>query len=222
MSSPTPVALVDDHTLFRKALVGLVNGMGDYCVVLEAGNGREFKQGISAGPLVELAVVDLHMPVMNGYETLEWIRDNCPEVRALALTFDGSEDTVTKALRAGARGFLRKDVGPDEFRLALDQVRTAGCYHTDLVRHNLARHADGRTSREREQARLQGMLTPREREFLRWLASTEELSYDDIATRMGVNVRTVHSFRDDVCDKLEVHSKTGLVLMAIRSGLVEI
>lgn len=224
MGATTPkhaVALVDDHTLVRKGLVGLISSLGDYEVVLEAGNGKEFQKELSGGPHVDIAIVDLHMPVMDGYDTIAWIKETSPELRAIALTFEHSEDAVIRAVRSGARGFILKDIEPLELKCALDSLMLTGYYHTDLVQSGLMNSFGGRTAQEREQARVLGMITPRELEFLKLVCSAEEPTYERIGDVMDVHRRTVDGYRQALFDKFDIKSKTGLVLFAMKWGIVK-
>ena len=220
MSDPEriPVALVDDHTLVRKGLIELVQQSDEYQVVLEAANGRELIAALPH-PGLRLAIVDLNMPVMDGFETLAWLKENQPDLPALALTFDGSEERVIRAVRAGARGFILKDIEPLELRAALHSVLTTGYYHTDLVHHTML-NSGMRTEVERTRDRLLDKLTDKERRFLELLCDEREYTYEEVAEKMGVHRRTVDGYRESTCRKLKVRGKVGLVLVALKYGLV--
>ncbi|HOZ41040.1 MAG: response regulator transcription factor [Flavobacteriales bacterium] len=215
-----PIAIVDDHILVRKGLVELINGIGGYLVVLEASNGLELVRALEKGPDVQLALVDLNMPVMNGFETLAWMKQHAPSIRPLALTFEGSEEAVVKAVRNGARGFLLKDIEPEVLRFALDRVMEAGYYHTDLVHNSLVNNMDQQTSHERAKAEILAQLSPRELEFLRMLCDPDEHTYEEIGAAMNVHRRTIDGYRETLFRKLGVKSKTGAVVYAVRWGLL--
>lgn len=218
----TPIALVDDHNLVRKGLVALVNSLDGYHVVLEAANGKELVAALADGPAVELAIVDLNMPVMDGYATIGWLARNRPEVKPIALTFDGSEDAVIRAIREGARGFLLKDVEPDIFKLALDCVRYTGYYESDLVRRIIDTTNEPKTSYERQRERVLEAVTPRELEFIKLACAPEEYTYEEIAVRLGTKASTVESHRKHVFDRFGIKSKAGLVIFAYRWGIVKV
>ncbi|HEX2617201.1 MAG TPA: response regulator transcription factor, partial [Flavobacteriales bacterium] len=184
-------------------------------------NGLELKEAMSGGPEVEIAIVDLNMPVMNGYETIAWIHASCPGTRPIALTFDGTGDAVIKAVRNGARGFILKDIEPTELKLALDSVAQTGYYHTDLVNHSLLTNFDNKTSYERQKAKVMGTITPRELEFLKLVCSADEPTYERIAEQMVLHRRTVDGYREALFEKFGIRSKTGLVLFAIKWGIIE-
>ncbi|HOP44269.1 MAG TPA: response regulator transcription factor [Flavobacteriales bacterium] len=219
-TAPIPVALVDDHTLVRKGLVELIQQSGEYEVVLEASNGREFIEALPH-PDLRLAIVDLNMPEMDGFETLAWLKENQPGLLALALTFEGTEERVIRAVRAGARGFILKDIEPLELRAALRSVLTSGYYHTDLVHHTML-NSSMRTEEEKTRAKLLARLTENEVRFLELICDDRELTYEQVAEEMGVHRRTVDGYREHICNKLKVRSKVGLVITAVRYGLVEL
>ncbi len=216
------MALVDDHHLVRSGLAATVNNLGGYRVTLEAGHGQELVEALMAldGPAPRIAIVDLNMPVMDGYETIAWLRKNRPEVLPLALTFDATEDALVKAVRAGARGFLLKNARPQVLKNALDALVIVGYYYTDEMHGTLQEHPGLKTRQEQERERVHQQITPREMEFLRLVCSPEEYTYEKIAEMMGIHRRTVDNFRIGLFEKFAIKSKTGLVLFAMRWGLV--
>jgi two-component system, NarL family, invasion response regulator UvrY len=224
MSQPheTQVAIVDDHTLVRKGLIELVNGLEGYQVVLEAGNGAEYQQAVNGGPRIDLAIVDLNMPVIDGYETIRWINAQCPETKPLALTFEANEDNVIKAVRNGARGFVLKDIEPAGLKSALDNIRDTGYYHTDLLHQSLMHNFDKKTSAEREHDKVLERVTAREMEFLKLVCDPREFTYEEIADLMSVGSRTAHGYRNSLAQKFGLKSKTGLVLFAVKWGIVKV
>jgi two-component system invasion response regulator UvrY len=217
------VALVDDHHLVRAGVAVMVNTLGGFRVALEAAHGRELverlRERARAGmPPPAIAIVDLNMPVMDGYATLQWLRTNEPAIRALALTFDGGDDAMVRAARCGARGFILKNARPDQLKAALDDLVTTGYHYTDEVSDALQR--DGHRMRLSE-AHVHELLTPREREFILHVCSENEPTYDEIAALMGIHRRSVDNHRASVFTKFHIKSKTGLVLFAMRYGLVK-
>lgn len=220
------VALVDDHHLMRNGLVATVNALGGFRVTLEAGNGRELIDALEAntqqgGAAPVIAIVDLNMPVMDGYETIAWLRANAPHILPLALTFDATEEALVRAVRAGARGFLLKNTRPEVLKFALDSLISMGYYYTEATHEVLQRPPDGKTREERELEEVMAKISPRELEFLQLVCSDEELTYEEIARLMGITRRSVDNFRVSLFEKFTLKSKTGLVLFAMRWGLVK-
>ncbi|MGV3636822.1 MAG: response regulator, partial [Flavobacteriales bacterium] len=203
------VALVDDHHLMRTGLVNTVNAMGDYRVTLEAGNGAELVDRLTAmdlnGPdAPTIAVVDLNMPVMDGYATMRWLGEHAPNVLPLALTFDATDDAMVRAVHAGARGYVLKSEQPHVLRTALDSLVNTGYYYTQEM---MAVHLRGTQEMRREElsrARVMERITERELEFLTLVCDEAELTYDAIAERMGVQRRTVDNYRSSLFEKFDL------------------
>lgn len=218
---PHNIALIDDHHLVRNGLAAMVNAFGNYHVTIEAANGQEFIRALSGVEEPAIAIVDLHMPIMDGYATIAWMRANTPDILPLALTFDAADDAMVKALRAGARGFVLKSTRPPVLRIALDSLLLTGYYHSDDLHAALIEKQGLKTSYEREQAKVLEHITPREMEFLILVCAPEEYTYEQIADQMAVHRRTVDGFRQGLVDKFGIKSKTGLVLFAMKWGVVK-
>jgi DNA-binding NarL/FixJ family response regulator len=216
-----PIALVDDHHLVRNGLATMINGHKGYAVVLEASNGKEFIDALDMERLPEIAIVDLNMPVMDGYATITWLKEYAPSVRPLALTFDASDDAMVRAVRCGARGFLLKNAPPELLRKALDSLILTGYYQSDDMHRTLMENPEMKTGDERQHQRILEKITPREMELLMLVCSEDELTYEEIAGEMGVHRRTVDNFRVSLFSKFNLKSKTGLVLFAMRHGLIK-
>ena len=216
------MALVDDHHLMRSGLAATVNNLGGYRVTMEAGHGGELVEALEKPGTAEpaIAIIDLNMPVMDGFATLAWLREHRPNVLPLVLTFDATDDAMVKAVRTGARGFLLKNTRPEVFKLALDSLLLTGYFYTDAVHGSVQRNPDLKTREERERERVLEQITPREMEFLLLVCDEAEFTYEQIADRMGVHRRTVDNFRIALFDKFNIKSKTGLVLFALRWGLL--
>lgn len=218
----TPVALVDDHTLVRTGLVGLVNRLGGYKVVLEAEDGEEFTRALATAPTIEIAIIDLNMPVMDGFATISWLHRTHPSIKSIALTFDGSEEAVIRAIRNGARSFLLKNMKPDRFKLALDRVRDTGYFANDHLGNYPAEAADTRSAYERERSRILTELTPKELAFIKLACSPAEYTYEEIAVLMDTKPSTVETHRKHVFEQFNIRSKSGLVIFAYRWGIVKV
>ncbi len=216
----TAIALVDDHHLMRAGLVGMVNGLPGFEVTLEAANGKELIELLRDATPPAIAIVDLNMPVMDGYATIAWLREHAPNILPLALTFDATDDAMVRAVRAGARGFVLKSARPQVLKNALDSLLLTGYYYTDASHDVLTRHPEMKTREERERDKVVADITPRELEFLHLVCDESEPTYEEIAARMGVHRRTVDNYRIALFDKFNIKSKTGLVLFAMRWGLM--
>ncbi len=210
------IILVDDHILLRDALATLI-GSFDECKVIDvAANGRELINSLEKGKLPDLVLLDLNMPEMDGYETAHWLQKNHPEIRIIILTMFDSEIALIRLLQAGVRGFLKKDVHPVELKNALIAVAEDGYYYSNQTTGKLAsllqKNYNNHASLERS------MLTGREIEFLK-MASTD-LTYKEIAQKMKITPRAIDGYRDALFEKLDVKSRVGLAIYAVKNGIV--
>jgi two-component system, NarL family, invasion response regulator UvrY len=211
------VVIADDHVLVARAIAGLVEQMQKYEVLYVAENGKKFTEwmkGRKTGP--DIVLLDINMPYMNGYETAAWIKENIPQTSILALTMLNDEPSIINMIRAGASGYLLKDVHPAELEKALDMVLARGFYYTDFVANKLIKtFTEDETPKE-----TPVKLNERELHFLT-LACTEK-TYKEIAHDMGLSSRTVEGYRDQLFVKLNIKSRVGLALYAIKEGLVRV
>jgi two-component system, NarL family, invasion response regulator UvrY len=156
------------------------------------------------------------MPVMNGMETAKWLKQNYPQVYVLMLTMYDSEFTLINLLRAGVKGFLKKDVHPDELRSALHSVMRTGFYyssHTTGKIINLFQNDPANTNI----SLLNSMLSEDEMSFLRLLCTDK--TYKEIAGELKLNPRSLETLREQLFTKFDVKSRVGLAMVAIRNGI---
>jgi two-component system invasion response regulator UvrY len=210
MSEKVKVALVDDHILLRTGLSGLIESFSNCSVLFEANNGKDFIAKLKEGNLPDIVLMDINMPEMDGYETTLWITENHPAVKVLALSMSDNENAIIRMLRAGVKGYVLKDCEPSELRSAIHAVSTAGFYYTEEVTGKLVSLVSKRD--------LTDELTEREITFLKLVCS--ELTYKEIAEKMHKGVRTIDGYRDNLFLKLNVRTRVGLVLYAIRNGII--
>ncbi len=216
-----PVVLVDDHHMVREGLAATIDAFDDYAVVLQAAHGRELIDSIDQVPDPAIAVVDLHMPVMDGYATIAWLKEQRPGVLPLALTFDAGEEALMRAIRAGARGFLGKNARSAVLKHALDSLVRTGYFQTSEAHLELLDRSGAKTRTEQEREAILARITTREQEFLRLVCSGEELTYEQIASLMKLSVNTVENHRVNLFEKFGIKSKAGLVLFAYKWRIVE-
>jgi two-component system, NarL family, invasion response regulator UvrY len=211
------VAIADDHSLLRNALAKLINTFEGYTISIEADNGKDLRNKMQRQGIPDIVMLDVNMPEMDGFETTQWLHKNYPQVKILALSMLSDEKSIIKMFRLGAKGYLLKNTDPEELRLALDSLMDKNVYLSEYVSGKLVSglHQDTADGAEKEV-----VLNEREREFLRWTCS--ELSYKEIAEKMFLSPRTVDDYRQSLFTKLKVHSRVGLVMYAIKHGIVEI
>lgn len=208
--------MADDHVLLRSALANLIDSFDDCQVILQAGNGRELIASIEKGKEPDVVILDLNMPEMDGFETATRLQEQYPDMLVLMLTMYDSELSLIRLLQTGVRGFLKKDIHPSELRFAIQSVVQSGYYysnHTTGKIVNLFRQqSDGSSLIQRS------ILNEQELQFLKLACS--DLTYKEIAVEMGLNPRSVDTLRDQLFTKLDVRSRVGLAMVAIRQGVV--
>jgi two-component system invasion response regulator UvrY len=215
------VVLVDDHVLLRSALSKIINAFDGYSVLFEANNGRHFIQMLDPDNLPNIVIMDVTMPVMNGYETTAWITANHPDMKVIALSMLNDERVVIRMLRSGAKGYLLKDTEVEDLKKAMEEVSNKGIYINEILYKNIVQsiNTDPQEMEELEQ-QVAMNLTEREKEFLRWLCT--EKSYKEVAAEMYLSPRTVDGYRDTLFEKLKVSSRIGLVLFAVRNEIAQL
>ncbi|MGB8193005.1 MAG: response regulator transcription factor [Chitinophagaceae bacterium] len=213
----TNVALVDDHVLLRNGLASLVTSFGNYSVAFEANNGKHFIDQLQPEGLPDIVLLDINMPELDGYDTALWLKRHHPEVRVLALSMYDNENAIIRMFKAGARGYILKDCDPIELRNALDSVSRKGFYYSEMVTGRLI-HTISKLDEEESDINQLVHLNEREIEFLK-LACTE-MTYKEIADKMYLSPRTIDGYRDTLFEKLNCKTRVGLVMYAIRNGIV--
>lgn len=209
------VGIVDDHVLFAQSLQGLINSFEGFDVVFMARNGNDLitKLNTSAQD-PDIILLDINMPVMNGFETINWLNEHKPQIKTIALSMDDDEDTIIQMLKAGSKGYLLKDIHPDTLHLALREVIVKGHFYTDNVTSALL---SGFSKRDNQDGIFS--FSERELEFLELACSDK--TYKEIASEMCLSPKTIDNYRDTLFKKLEVRSRIGLVLYALKNKIVE-
>ena len=217
MKSPAKikVAIADDHTLLRKALGKLIGSFENYEILFEVENGKEMKEKVSNHIIPDIILLDVNMPEMDGYESVSWLYKNFPQIKVLALSMFSDELTIIKMLRLGAKGYILKNIDPDELNYALDSVMQKNFYLSEYISSKVISGLHRDLDKEVEPVSL----TEKEREFLKLACS--DITYKDIAAKMFVSPRTVDEYRNHLFEKLKVKSRVGLVMYAIRNGIAE-
>jgi len=210
------VFLVDDHILLRDALAEVIENFDECKVTGVASDGREMQQIMERGNVPDLVLLDLNMPVMDGYETAGWLFNCYPQVKTLILTMYDSEIALIRLLQLGVRGFLRKDIHPFELRTAISSVMDNGYYYSHRTTGKLATLFQ--KSFQDKQSVERVMLSDMDIEFLK-LASTD-MTYKEIAGKMKISARAVDGYRDSLFTRLEVKSRVGLAIFALKNGLI--
>src|ERR1700732_2287240 len=169
------VAIADDHSLLRKALAKLVGSFDNYAVMFEADNGNEIKAKVLQHIIPDIILLDVNMPDMDGYETVRWLHKNYPQIKVLALSMSSDENTIIRMLRLGAKGYIMKNIEPEELRGALDSIMKKDFYLSEYISGKIISGLHKDLGNPEDPV----ILSDKEKEFLRLICS--ELTYKDIA-----------------------------------------
>lgn len=203
------IVIVDDHTLFRNGVAGLMNEFDELEVVFEAENGQQMQYALAKHSLPDVVLMDINMPVMDGYDATAWLKKNYPQIKVLALSMFEDDKAVIRMIKCGASGYVLKESKPGELLDAIKTIHTKGVYINDMVSGKLIRSVvDDEEGPD---------FTKKELEFLRLCCS--ELTYKEIADKLFVSPRTVDNYREALFLKLNLKSRTGLVLYAIQNQI---
>lgn len=209
--TPISVLLIDDHTLFRSGIRLLLQRHNEFLVVGEAADGVEgVKRAIQLRP--HLILMDLHMPIMNGLEALHLILQDIPDAVVLMLTVSEDADDLAKALKAGASGYLLKNIDADELIKALHKAQNGESVVSSAMTSKLVQQF-----RRGEVAQNKVHLTPREQEVLTSIARGG--SNKEIARQFDITESTVKIHVQNILKKLELSSRVQAAIYALEHGL---
>ena len=206
-AAPAGVLVVDDHALLRTGVANIINQEPDLRVVGEAGNGVEALEAYERHR-PDVTLLDLRMPLMEGVEAIRRIRDRDPRARVIVLTTYDTDEEITRALKAGAKAYVLKDIPADELVRCIRDVLAGKTY---LAPSAAAKLAEGVT---------RVRLTPREMSALQLMADGK--ANKEIATALDISERTVKTHLAHLFEKLGVTTRTEAIKVATRRGLVRL
>lgn len=213
MESIIRVAIADDHEIVLNGVKEIVSRFEGFKVEITAGNGKELYQKMAAAEnLPDIVLMDVSMPVWDGYETLDAIRKRWPDMKVLVLTMHKHELAIIRMFRAGAAGYMLKNSPPQELQKAMRSIVETGLYFSEVASSNLYHrllHSDVMPS-----------LTEKEIQLLKYCHT--DLTYKEIADKMNISERSVAGYRTNLFEKLGVNSRAGLVVCAIKMGLISV
>ncbi|NMH88772.1 response regulator transcription factor [Flavivirga algicola] len=208
------VVIVEDHILLSQAIASLVNSFEDFNVLYTCKNGQELLTKLKTpSNIPDIILMDVNMPILNGIETTGIIKNEYPKIKVIALSVEENDTTIIKMLKAGAKGYLLKDVEKDVLELALIETIKHGYYHTKDVSNILINSLSDDYS-----SKIQ--LKDREIEFI--IHTCSEMTYKEIAEKMFLSPKTIDGYRDTLFQKLNVKNRIGLVLYAIKNGIYKL
>ncbi|HKY33163.1 MAG TPA: response regulator transcription factor [Candidatus Polarisedimenticolia bacterium] len=208
---PLRILLADDHVIVRQGFKLLLEQSG-FSVVGEAADGREAVR-LAAESRPDVALIDLAMPMLNGLDTCREISKVSPGTRTILLTMYSEEQYILEALRAGVTGYLLKAKASNDLEQAIREVSRGAVYLSPGISRNVVQ------AYLNSGEPMTDPLSPREREVLQLVA--EGKTTKEIASLLGISVKTVESHRTRIMAKLNIHETAGLVRYAIRQGLIQ-
>ncbi len=208
------LAIADDHQLFLKSLSLLIDTFKSFVIVAEALNGKALIEKIkSCQQEPDIVLLDVNMPVMDGRQTAQFISAHHPAIKIIALSMQDDDESIIAMIKAGCCAYIVKDIHPDELEKALYEVYKKGYYNADAL--NIYYRRMLHSGKQNEM-----LLNEKEKQFLQLACS--DATYKEIALAMKVTERAVDGYRENIFRKLNVQSRTGMALEAIRKRLVTI
>ena len=208
------LALADDQLLFRRGLVMLLRDMSGVQVIFECGNGEELLTGLRDN-VIDIVLLDLEMPVMNGLQALGHLRKEYPDVKVIVLSTHNKEAFIAQAMDSGAAGYMLKSADTDEIESAIRSVQESGYYYSDRVSHVML-HSVVTKQKVKPVFLEVDPLSDRELEVLR--AICQGLTNTEIAGKLFISPRTVEGHRNNMLLKTGAKNTAGLVVYAMTKG----
>lgn len=211
------ISLVDDHQLIREGIGNLIKTFDEFTIVSEHCNGKEFIESLTLDNTPDIVLLDINMPLMDGFETAAYIKKNCPSILILALSMLDDDATIVKMIRLGAKGYILKNTNAQELKEALHTVSKEKFFYNKQTADKAIEVA---RYRKPELADTNFGLTENEIQYIYY--SSLEKSTKEMADLLCVSIRTLEYYRESVYEKTNTKSKVGMILFAIKHKLINI
>ena len=206
------IVIVDDHILIAQALATMISSIPNFDILYVCSSGAEMIERFHQPKHIpDVVILDVQMPVMDGYAVAKWLTENKPEVIILALSMQDDDEKIIKMIRSGAKGYLLKSIQQKELAQALNTIVKDGIFYDAKVSKALANDYLKREVTQQEPS-------VKERELIPWLCT--EATYKEVAASVFLSTRTVGSYATSIMEKLEVRNRVGLVLTAMKKGWI--
>ena len=211
------VVVVDDHLLIAKAIGSIINQFTNFHVLYEVENGSLLDEKFSnKSNIPEIVLLDISMPIMDGYETALWLKENHPQVIVMALSVQDEEQSLLKMVRNGAKGYMLKNTHPKQLEDALNSLIQNKIYFPEWANKMFLNAIKGESIVPQDEIKM----SDREHEFMKYVCS--EMSYKEIAEQMYCSPRTVEGYRDALFEKFGVRTRVGLAVMSIKLKICKV
>lgn len=213
------VGIVDDHLLFRRSMTLLINSFEGMNVVLDAENGKFFLDKLKHNP-VDVVLLDIQMPIMDGYSTCKQLLLNFPEVKILVVSQLSTRESIHKIMELGAHGYFTKNTDPDQLESALMNVHEKGFYFGLELGTVIKEAMLWERSNSKVSINSKELLSEREKQIIKMIC--KEMKSKEIADKLFINIRTVESHRKHIMDKTDAKNFIGVVLYALRNEIISL
>lgn len=214
---PINLAIADDHKIFRNGLKATLEDCADLNLIIEASNGKELI-GQLATRTPDVILMDIKMPEMDGMQTTAHIHQNFKDIKVLALSMHNEDKYIVDMMKAGASGYLLKNAEPEEIIEAITTVHNKGFYFNEHLSVTLIKQLVGPGHDNAPQQNIE--LNDREIEVLKLVC--QEYSNQEIADKIFLSVRTVEGYRARLFEKTGSKNLVGLVIFAIKNGIISV
>ncbi len=219
MSEQIKILLVDDHPMIRHGIKALLEDVPEFEIIGEGNDGTDALEMYHPDK-VDLVIMDIKMPNMDGIEATTHIIEKYKDARVLALSMYDEQRFIVKMLQAGAMGYVLKNTGKKELEKAIRTILGGESYFSQEVSSIMMSQFMGNTSvKKYDPVKSNVALTKREAEIIRMIA--EEFTNTQIAEKLGISPRTVDTHRRNLLQKLDVKNTAGLVKFAIQNDLLD-
>jgi DNA-binding NarL/FixJ family response regulator len=215
------IAIVDDHKLFNDGLKQLLEQLPDIDVVFEAVNGKDLQEKLkNPENEIDIILMDIQMPIMDGYEATIWLQKHFPKIKVIALSMRNDEFSIIKMINHGACGYVLKESTIREVHHTIVQVFENGFCLDVSLDGDIFYTITNEQSKQKNLNKPKLKFSPRELEFLQHSAS--DMAYKQIAEKMGISFTTVENYRASCFEKINTTSRVGLVIYAIKNNIIKI
>jgi len=215
--NPINIGIIDDHKIVRQGLIELLQKLGNIMVTHEYESGVDFLAALPLENKPDLFILDYSMPELNGIEVLKKLEELEDEYRVLLLTQHFDENIINEAYTYGARGFLNKNCTAHDLKYAINNIATIGYNNVSEILKRVKNYEEYNNSNLKKTIEL----TSRELEFLTLVCNENEFTYDQMAEKMGLSVKTIDGYRIALFERFKIKSKVGLVLFSFKNKLTE-
>jgi two-component system, NarL family, invasion response regulator UvrY len=208
------IAIIEDHNIVRKGIIEIIQNLGNFNFVIESDNGKDFIDKYKQAKIQpEICIIDIRMPEMDGFQLVQYIKGNFPNLKTLVLTTYDEEYYLIKMIKLGVNGYLLKNCHPEELKKALIAISENSYYYNNIFSKKLKEMVVTNFIKLPN-------ITDNEKSFLKICG--EDLTYSQIAEKLNKSQRSVEGYRDSLFRKFEVNNRASLVLLAVKMGIIKL